>query len=56
MNQEQRMRKRWLPKEKKKKDTDEGIINWIKVIPLIFGLIIAIIALIVISLKWSIEN
>ena len=55
MNQEQRMRKKWLPKQKKK-DTDEGIINWMKAAPLILGLIIAIIALIVIALKWPIKN
>ena len=56
MNQEQRMKKRWLPKEKKKKETDEGIVNWMKATPLILGLIIAIIALIVIALKWPIKN
>ena len=40
----------------KKKDKDEGIVNWMKATPLILGLIIAIIALIVIALKWPIKN
>ena len=51
MNREQRMRKRWLPKEKKQ-ETDEGIVNWYKAKFVIIGFVIAIIILIVIFLKW----
>jgi len=48
MNQEERMRKRWLPKEKKQTDS---VFNWMKAMPLIIGLIIVIILLLWLGLR-----
>ena len=51
MNSEERMRKMYLPKQKKKDPMEGGIIDWVKAAPLILGLLIAVVALIYIMLK-----